>query len=148
MHGEIPLYAGSEDAAAGLILKIPVSADMICVGMGVVYGDEFPFVSIEYLPDLSSGVLVVPAVYQAYFAVTDTYKAYFCGTLDIICPVGHLYELEHFRTSLTGYAMMQQSYDREPFKSRKSIDRQVRYELEFRIMRGDPKCSTLFRSCF
>src|SRR5699024_11119618 len=56
------LNPGGIDLAAGLLLQIRISADVVGVGVGVVDGSQAPAMSVENLAHLAPGILIVAAV--------------------------------------------------------------------------------------
>ena len=48
------------DLAACLFLKKAVAADVVGMGMSIVYGGQVPIVGCQNLQDLLCGILVVP----------------------------------------------------------------------------------------
>jgi hypothetical protein len=76
-------------------MQILIAAYMISIGVGVVYGPQFPRVCIKYLPHLSARVLIVTAVNEAYFTVIKLYQTDFGGTLYIIAVSRDLNQFVH-----------------------------------------------------
>ena len=98
--GEGALRAGRVHAAARLALQIPVPADVVGMGMGVVDGRQAPAVFVQDLPGLAPCVLVAAAVDEAHVRVVQPHKADLGGTLHIVAAAGHLYQFVHRRTLL------------------------------------------------
>ena len=96
MLGEIPLYAEGVHPAAGLLLQILVSPDMVGVGVGVVYGLQLPAVGVQDLPGLFPGVLVAAAVYQHGAVRPGAHQPYLGRALNVIGALRYLYQFVHF----------------------------------------------------
>ena len=83
------------DGAAGLTLQIAIAADMIRIGVRVVYGSQMPSVCIENLPNLSACILVISAVDQADVILIQSDQSDFGRTLNIIVSICDLYQFIH-----------------------------------------------------
>jgi len=92
---EIALDAGGVDLAAGLVLQVLVAADVVGVGVRVVDGGQVPAVGVEDLAHLAPGLLVVAAVDQADVFLIQPEEADVGGALDVIRPLGKLYQFVH-----------------------------------------------------
>ena len=76
-------------------LEILVAANVIRVGVGVVNRSKPSSMCVKDLPDLSSGVLVITAVDQAYVPVVQSDEPDLCRALNVIVPFGNLYQFIH-----------------------------------------------------
>ena len=83
------------DPAARLSLQIPVPADVVGVGVGVVDRRQLPAVGVQHLPYPPPRVLVVAAVDQADVFLIQPEEADVGGALDVIRPLGKLYQFVH-----------------------------------------------------
>ena len=83
------------DPTARLSLQIPVPADVVGVGVGVVDRRQLPAVGVQHLPYPPPRVLVVAAVDQADVFLIQPEEADVGGALDVIRPLGKLYQFVH-----------------------------------------------------
>ena len=88
--GNGALRAGGIEPAPRLALEIPVPADMVGVGVGIVDGGQVPAVFLHELPGLAAGVLVAAAVDETHVRVVQPHKTDLGGTLHIIAAAGYL----------------------------------------------------------
>ena len=98
--GNGALRAGGIEPAPRLALEIPVPADMVGVGVGIVDGGQVPAVFLHKLPGLAAGILVAAAVDEAHVRVVQPHKTNLGGTLHIIAAAGYLNKLVHHKTLL------------------------------------------------
>ena len=101
--GEGAVHAGGVDGAAGLALKVLIAADVVGVGMGVIDGTQFPAVAVQHLTHPSSGVLVVAAVNQAHFSLTQLHQTDLGRALDVVAVWGHWDQFIHKTTPLVHF---------------------------------------------
>jgi len=83
------------DFAPGLSLQIPVAADVVSVGVGVVDGGEVPAVGVQNLPDFTPRVLIIAAVDQADLLPVQPHQPDLRRTLDVIALLRNLNQFVH-----------------------------------------------------
>ena len=79
-----------KDFAPGLALQIPVAADVVSVGVGVVDGGEPPAVGVQKLTDFAASVLIIAAVDQANILAVQPHQPDLRRTLDVIASFRNL----------------------------------------------------------
>ena len=78
------------DFTPGLALQIPVAADVVSVGVGVVDGGEPPAVGVQKLTDFAARVFIVTAVDQADVLHIQSHQSDLRRTLDVIASFRNL----------------------------------------------------------
>ena len=106
MKSKIAFDPRCVDRAAGLILKIPVSSDMIRMRMRIEDRFQGPAVRIKDLTDLFSGILVISAVDQTDFRLTGFDQSDLCRTLNIIAAFSNLNQFVHVLSLLSATGLM------------------------------------------
>lgn len=91
---------GSLDArriylAPGLGLQVFVAADVVGVGMGIVYGGQPPAIGRKNLAHLFPSVLIVAAIDEADLFRAQPHQPDFGWTLDVVTVASHLYQFVH-----------------------------------------------------
>jgi len=95
--GEGLLDARREYLPAGLLLQITTAAYMVGVGVGNKYAAQNPAVGVQYLTNLSAGILIAAAVYEIHAVPAGNVYADLGRTVYIITFFSGFFELVHDR---------------------------------------------------
>ena len=101
--------AVGKNTAAGLLLKIAVSADVISVGVRIDDAAQLPAALVEQLAHAPAGLLIVTAVDQPNVGIRLLPKANFRRAVDIPRPRPDLTELIHGAIPLSTSSRIAQS---------------------------------------
>ena len=87
--------SGASQIEISLLLQIPISADMVGVGVRIDDRLQVPSVRVQYFTDLSARVLIVPAIDQINVFIIGRVNAYFGGAVYIPAFFPHLNQFKH-----------------------------------------------------
>ncbi len=95
--GKGRLHTAGIDPAPGLSLQIPISADVIRIGMGVEYSQKLPAVFLQNLTYSAPCILIVSAVNEIDTLFSCPVYADLGGTVDVIAGFAYLNQFVHER---------------------------------------------------